>query len=339
MLRPLKFEPIVIKTIWGGERWVMSSLPGRESVVSVSDGMEGSDAKLNLTELVKKYKADLVGEKVWKKYGETFPLLVKFIKAKNQLSVQVHPDDNMAARKGLPNGKTEMWYVLEAKNNPELLLGFLRNLDAEEFASIVKSSLAEINTKDAEQSIENVLNRFIARKGDSFFIPAGTVHSIGAGLDILEIQQTSDTTYRLYDFNRKDKNGQRRKLDLEDAIEAIDFSPKEPSTFKNVFKDASATVQLADCEYFTSQFINFAKMFGTSEAGRYCFYQLDYSKFGSFSIVVCVEGDGEMFFTKKNGETESVTLASGDVYLLPAQLGEARFRSLGNLQLVECHIR
>ncbi len=338
MLKPLKFEPIVVKTIWGGEKWVLSSLPGRESVLSVSDETDNQDAGLDLTELVKKYKEKLVGEKVWKRYGEVFPLLVKFIKAKNQLSVQVHPDDEMAARKGLPNGKTEMWYVLEAKNNPELLLGFLKKLDAEEFASIVRGSIAEINTKDGEQSIENVLNRFIARKGDSFFIPAGTVHSIGAGLDILEIQQTSDTTYRLYDFNRKDKNGVRRKLDVDDAIEAIDFSQKE-NTFKNVFKEASATVQLADCRHFTSQFINFAKMFGTSEAGRYCFYQLDYSKFGSFSIVVCVEGEGEMFFSAEEGKTERIALTCGDVYLLPAQLKEARFRSLSNLQLVECHIR
>lgn len=345
MLRPLKFKPIAISTIWGSEEWILSSLDGRESVLAPQcdecgecGGAERSGTTIR--ELAEKFGAALLGEKVWNRFGADFPLLVKFITARNQLSVQVHPDDAMAARKGLPNGKTEMWYVLEANNNPELLLGFLKKLDAEEFAGIVRSSIADVNTKDAEQSIENVLNRCIASRGDRYFIPAGTVHSIGAGLKILEIQQSSDTTYRLYDFNRKDKTGNRRKLDVEDAIEAIDFSRSGigDDVQKNVFREATATVQLAECEYFTAQFINFAKMFGPGQAGSYSLYQFDYSKFDSFSIIVCVGGAGKMYFSTGNSSHESAGIKSGDLYLLPASLGSVTFRSTDGLQLVECHI-
>lgn len=321
-MRPLKFKPVTIGTIWGSEDWILSAMEGRETVCNGQ----------TLSELVGKYKERLVGKKVWKKFGNRFPMLVKYINSNQQLSVQVHPDDDMAKEKGLPNGKTEMWYVLKAEKDSELLLGFSKRFTEKEFKAIVHNSIKETDVKKGEKTLEDVLNRFTPKRGDWYFIPGGTVHSIGAGTRILEIQQPSDTTYRLYDFNRVDIEGKRRHLDVKDAMRAIDFEERQEDFVekqRNVFDSKSSVVNLASCKHFTSSFINFKGLF-----------HLDNTKWGSFTVLVCTEGKGKLLFTQMDGTCikDSVGFSEGDLYLLPAELGEVELYSENGLQLVEAHI-
>lgn len=333
MIKPLKFKPVRIGTIWGGEDWILSAMEGRETVC-----LTGDDTGVDLSALVAKYGERLVGKRVWKKFGSRFPLLVKYINSRQQLSVQVHPGDEMADRKGLPNGKTEMWYVLEAEEDSELLLGFSNK----EFAQIVSNSIQEKDVLKGEKTLEDVLNRFCPKPGDWYFIPAGTVHSIGAGCRILEIQQPSDVTYRLYDFNRVDIEGKRRHLDLEDALDAIDFDEKQEDLVeiqRNVFDSSAGEVQLARCPHFTSSFINFDS-FCRPECGVENFYHLDNTRWGTFTVIVCTAGSGTLYY-KEFGSgciRNSVPLKDGDMYLIPAELGAVDIRSTSGLQIVEAHI-
>lgn len=355
-MTPIRFNPIKIETLWGNEVWTISAVEGRESAV------QGS--QLTITELVRKHKADLLGRHVWQRYGERFPLLVKFITAEKQLSVQVHPDDAMAWRKGLKNGKTEMWQVLEATPKASILLGF---------------STSDVNKKICTngEALERVLRRYSVRQGDNYFIPAGTIHSIGAGVKILEIQQTSDTTYRLYDFNRIDKNGKKRTLDLEDALEAIHFPAEETlepaDLHKNVFEGGKVVVQLADCEHFTSTYI---KLSGDSSSSVYPIssvsgnavdnqnsfmehrdpstncdgnsYTLDLQALDSFSIIVATAGEGVINYAQSRkpsqdqgqnqNPTQTLPFKKDDVILLPASLKTVEIQPLTSLQIVETHI-
>lgn len=342
-MRPLKFKPVAIGTIWGSEDWILSAMEGRQTVCL----SEGEDCGLTLSELVAKYKDRLVGERVWKRFGERFPMLVKYINSSRQLSVQVHPGDQMAKEKGLPNGKTEMWYVLNAEEDSELLLGFSKKFSREDFAAIVRNSIKETDVRKGEKTLEDVLNRFTPKRGDWYFIPAGTVHSIGAGTRILEIQQPSDTTYRLYDFNRVDIEGNRRHLDVEDAMQAIDFDESQEDYVerqRNVFDDAGSlksedetlVVPLASCDHFTSSFIGFGKSRGEVEK----FFRIDNSRFGSFTVLVCTGGRGVLYFSQipQTCVKDKVTVSDGDLYLIPAELGAVEIRSLGGLQMVEAHI-
>ncbi len=328
MMEPLKFKPVRIGTIWGSEEWILSAMEGRQTVC-----LCGGDKGLELSALVAKYEERLVGKRVWKKFGKRFPLLVKYINSRQQLSVQVHPGEEMADRKGLPNGKTEMWYVLQAEEDSELLLGFSKKFSKKEFAQIVSNSIQEKDVLKGEKTLEDVLNRFCPKRGDWYFIPAGTVHSIGAGTRILEIQQPSDTTYRLYDFNRVDIEGKRRHLDLEDALDAIDFDEKHEEFVeiqRNVLDSREVVVPLADCSHFTSSFINP----GSS------FFHLDNSEWESFTVIVCTAGSGTLFY-KEFGSgciSQSQNLEDGDMFLIPAELGAVDIRSTGGLQLVEAHL-
>ena len=337
MIKPLKFKPVRIGTIWGGEDWILSAMEGRETVC-----LTGGDTGLDLSALVAKYGERLVGKRVWKKFGGRFPLLVKYINSRDQLSVQVHPGDEMADRKGLPNGKTEMWYVLEAEKDSELLLGFSKKFSKKEFAQIVSNSIQEKDVLKGEKTLEDVLNRFCPKPGDWYFIPAGTVHSIGAGTRILEIQQPSDVTYRLYDFNRVDIEGKRRHLDLEDALDAIDFEDRQEKYVevqRNVFDSNGGEVPLARCPHFTSSFINFDS-FCRPECGVENFFHLDNSRWESFTVIVCTGGEGTLFY-KEFGSgciRQSQTIKDGDLFLIPAELGAVDIRSAGGLQIVEAHL-
>ena len=338
-MKPLKFKPVHIGTIWGSEDWILSAMEGRECVCTSDD--ECCRGK-NLSELVSEYGERLLGEKVTKRYGNRFPLLVKYINSNQQLSVQVHPGDEMADRKGLPNGKTEMWYVLQAEEESELLLGFSKKFSKKEFAQIVSNSIQEKDVLKGEKTLEDVLNRFCPKHGDWYFIPAGTVHSIGAGCRILEIQQPSDTTYRLYDFNRVDIEGKRRHLDLEDALDAIDFDEKQEEFVevqRNVFDSSAGDVQLARCPHFTSSFINFDS-FCRPKCGVENFYHLDNTRWGTFTVIVCTGGEGTLFYREfpSGCIRNSIPLNNGDLYLIPAEVGAVDIRSAGGLQLVEAHI-
>lgn len=345
-MRPLKFEPVPIGTIWGGEDWILSAMEGRQTICLPGGNAmpeDNADEGLSLSELVCKYRERLVGQKVWNKYGSRFPLLVKYINSRQQLSVQVHPGDKMADRKGLPNGKTEMWYVLEAKKDSELLIGFSKRFCKQDFAKIVSNSIQEKDVKKGEKTLEDVLNRFTPKRGDWYFIPAGTVHSIGAGTRILEIQQPSDITYRLYDFNRVDVEGHRRHLDVEDALDAIDFEETQEEYVevqRNVFDTPASgvnVVPLARCPHFVCNFISFAS---ESKNGIEQFYHLDNSRYESFSVIVCTGGSGTLFYKSLPGSCirDCISVSDGDLYLIPAELGAVEIRSLDELQIVETHL-
>ena len=337
-MRPYRFTPVNIATVWGTEEWILSAMEGRQTVC----GCE-------LSALVEKYGARLVGEKVWNRFGNRFPLLIKHINARQQLSVQVHPNDAMAKGKDLPNGKTEMWYVIQAAGDSELLVGFRKRFTAPEFNRIVANSISEEDVQKGEKTLENVLNRFRPQKGDWYYIPAGTVHSIGAGVKLLEIQQPSDTTYRLYDFNRLDKDGKKRRLDVKDALMAIDFEEtleKEVEVQRNVFAPLGSpatptgnvrTEPMVSCEYFTTKFLDFTAL---GNSAHPVLYNHDYSDTGSFSVIVCTGGNGKLFFCPVAGSCikEMLPIKDGDLYLLPAELKCVQLQSVSDLQIVEIHI-
>ena len=222
-----KFNSILKPVLWGGDKlvtfkhlpasehpigesWELSALPGRESVVT-----EGDDRGLTLSDLVLRYRGDLVGEEVYHRYGDKFPLLIKVIDAKRDLSIQVHPDNEMAGRLYGCSGKNEMWYVLYAEEGATICTGFSRTVSAEEF-----------DRRLADGTILEVINKTKSQRGDVFFIPAGQIHSIGAGNLLVEIQQSSDITYRVWDYNRRDADGNLRQLHVQEAREALDFEAR-----------------------------------------------------------------------------------------------------------------
>ena len=249
-LKPFKFEPYLKSVLWGGEKiakykgivtdqhnigesWEISGVDGHESVVA-----EGDDKGLNLRQIIEKYKGDLVGNAVYAKYGDTFPLLVKIIDAKGDLSVQVHPDDTLAKARHNSYGKTEMWYIIDAEEGAPIYAGLSKQITPEEYEKLV-----------AENAIMDVIARHDSHAGDLFFLPAGRIHAIGAGNLLAEIQQTSDITYRVYDFDRRDANGNPRELHTEQAKDAIDYTvyPEYKSEYDRNGKNATPLVK---CQYF-----------------------------------------------------------------------------------------
>ena len=225
-LYPIKFKPIPQYRIWGGnqlnsilpkenqienlgEIWSLSGVPGNVSKVE-NGGLKGK----NLNEIISEFKEKLTGKKVFEKFGTEFPLLIKFIDAAKPLSVQVHPNDEIAKKRHNSFGKSEMWYIMEAEKNAELIIGFKERITKKDYSKHLESN-----------SLEEILNQIPVEKGDTVYIPAGRVHAIGAGIVLAEIQQTSDVTYRIYDYNRIDKDGKKRELHTDLALEAIDFNP------------------------------------------------------------------------------------------------------------------
>ena len=250
---PFKFNPILKSTIWGGEKiipfkgldinqpqvgesWEISNVPGDESVVSY-----GADAGKNLSELVKEYKGDLVGAANYERFGDNFPLLIKFIDACDDLSIQVHPDDALAKVRHNSMGKTEMWYVVDNnEGQAHLRSGLKKSITPAEYEAMI-----------ADNTICDALADYAVEPGDVFFLPAGRIHSIGAGCFIAEIQQTSNVTYRIYDFNRKDKDGNTRELHTELSKDAIDYSVEEDYR-TNYTPKQNEPVDLVSCPYFTT---------------------------------------------------------------------------------------
>ena len=316
-----KFRPLLKSTLWGGEKikamkqlnttqhdigesWEISGVPGSESVV---DG--GPCDGMTLTALVQHYKGQLVGSKVYKRFGDEFPLLIKFIDARKQLSVQVHPDDDMAHRHGMPNGKTEMWYVMQSDPNASLMSGLKESITPEQYAG-----------KVADNSITNALAHYQVKEGDCFFLPAGRIHSIGAGCFLAEIQQTSDCTYRIYDFNRRDKQGNLRPLHTRQAAECIDYhvSP-DYRTHYSMYKDAR--VPLVDCPYFTTS------VYDIDRPTTLFLHEID-----SFVILIATRGNG----TVTTDDGSIATLHAGQSLLLPATVRTAQLQ--GNIKFLEAHI-
>jgi mannose-6-phosphate isomerase len=322
-LYPLKFKTIYKDKIWGGQKiktylqkdfgdlpncgetWEIS---GVKSDVSIVDGgaLEGE----SLADLLEKFKSELVGDKVYKHFGNIFPLLIKFIDANEDLSIQVHPDDKLAKKRHNSFGKTEMWYVIEADPGSTLIAGFNKELTKEEYLEKFNSG-----------HLTDILNKEDVQAGDVFFLPAGRVHTIGKGLLIAEIQQTSDITYRIYDFDRVDDKGNKRELHVEEALDAIDYKhyPEYKTTYTPV-KDE--TVHLVSCPYFTTNLLDFNT--GIVK---------DYSNLDSFVIHVCLEGSYEI---KYNGETYPVKM--GECILLPKVIHHVELATERGFKLLESYI-
>ncbi len=306
-LYPLKFKPIYKQMIWGGEKlrtaldkegvppgtgesWEISGVAENVSVVS-----EGFLAGNPLDELIEVYMGDLVGEKVFDKYGMEFPVLIKFIDANDDLSVQVHPDDTYAAEHHGLRGKTEMWYVIDAEPGAELISGFKRDVDEQLFRSALD-----------QKKLPELLNFEKVEAGDVFFLPAKRVHAIGKGIVLAEIQQTSDLTYRIFDWDRVDKEGKGRELHLDHALKVMDYKKREDIR-TNYDRVPNNTVSLADCPYFTTSLIDLELP-----------VDKDYNLIDSFVIYICTAG--ELMINYKGGA--AVSLKKGESVLVPAEIKE-----------------
>jgi mannose-6-phosphate isomerase len=322
-LYPLKFKTIYKDKIWGGQKiktylhkdfgalpncgetWEISGVKSDVSVVA-GGALEGE----SLANLLEQYKDELVGKKVYDHFGNIFPLLVKFIDANDDLSIQVHPNDELAKKRHNSFGKTEMWYVIETDPGSTLIAGFNQELDEQTYLDKLNSG-----------HIMDILNKEDVAAGDVFFLPAGRVHTIGKGLLIAEIQQTSDITYRIYDFDRVDDKGNKRELHTQEALAAIDY--KHYPEYKTKYQpQKDETVKLVSCPYFTTNLLNFDK--STSK---------DYSALDSFVIHVCVEGAYNVTY---NGETYPVKM--GECILLPKSIDKVELETTGGFKILESYI-
>lgn len=308
---PIKFNPILKEKIWGGkklqsqlhkksdsknigESWEVSAVPNNVSVVS-----NGIFKGLTLIELVNKFKDKLLGKNNFANFGTDFPLLIKFIDANQDLSVQVHPNDFLAQKRHQSFGKNELWYIIDAEENSHLFLGFNNKINNDAYLKMLNAN-----------SISAHLNSVKVKRGDAFFIKAGTVHSIGAGILLAEIQQTSDITYRIYDFDRVDENGNKRELHTNLALEAIDFSLGKDSQI-NLVEKGNGINKIAYNKYFK---VNSIVVVNKTK--------FDYSKTDSFVILICVEGNAVIKI-----ESNKETICFGETVLIPATVSSLEFKS------------
>jgi len=321
---PIKFDPILKDKIWGGEKlntlfnkkstrkdigesWEVSDVNGNVSIVSNGE-LKGQ----SLQDILSQYKGELVGENVYANFGDNFPLLIKFIDAKEALSIQVHPDDTLAKERHNSFGKTEMWYVMQAEDGGDLIVGFKRDSSKEEYVEHLE-----------EKKLLEILNQEKVKKGDVYFIPTGRIHAIGAGVLLAEIQQTSDITYRVYDWDRVDDEGNSRELHTELALDAIDYSSeKQYST--NYATEVNKATPVVSCDYFTT---NIVVVDGT--------VQVDNSMKDSFVIYMCVEGEACI----KYGDSNEEKLVKGETVLIPANLKKYQLVSEEKSELLEVFIK
>ena len=323
-LYPLKFKPIFKEKIWGGQKiktelgldfhplpncgeaWVLSGVTGSETKVC-NGYLKGN----SLNELLEVYMDDLIGEDLFYKYDKEFPILVKFIDSNDYLSVQVHPDDALAAKRNIGNGKTELWYILDAEPGSELISGFNRQVSEDVY-------LEHLNNK----KLQEILNVEKVVKGEVYFIPSGRVHALGPGILLAEIQQTSDTTYRIYDWDRVDENGNSRELHPELALDALDFRPV--NNYRTEYrKIKNQTEILADTQFFTTNIIDFDKS-----------VHKDYSLIDSFVIYVCVEGSALIRY-----DQSLENLNKGETILIPAVLKHVVLEPLQSCKVLEIFIK
>ncbi len=301
-LYPFQFEPILKERIWGGtklknylnkpitseitgESWELSTVPSDVSVVK-----NGLFKGKNLNELIDLYPEEMLGKSVFARFGKQFPLLFKYLDAREDLSIQLHPNDELAKARHNSFGKTEMWYVMQADENARLIVGFKEDSSREEYLHHIEN-----------KKLISLLNEVPVKKGDVFFLETGTIHAIGAGVVIAEIQQTSDVTYRIYDWDRVDANGNERELHTELALDAINYK----TTFaKKEYKSTeNKSISLVDCPYFKTNIIPLN--------GELLIEKND----DSFMVFMCTEGNFELFLND-----EKYTYQTGDTILLPAIL-------------------
>ena len=298
-----KFNPLLKSILWGGEKivpfkhltseqkqvgesWEISGVKDNESVVS-----NGEYKGWTLNKLVETLKDKLVGKENYERFGNEFPLLVKFIDAREQLSIQVHPTDEQAQAQGLGRGKTEMWYVMESDADASLRSGLKQQITPEQYKEMVEND-----------TITEALSEYPVKEGDVFFLPAGRIHSIGAGCFLAEIQETSDVTYRIYDFKRKDKEGNYRELHTKEAAECIDYTVY-PDYRTQYEARQNEPVELVSCPYFTTSVYDLTEPM-----------TLDYSDLDSFVIFVGLKGEGEI----TDAEGNTISFRAGESVLLSA---------------------
>jgi len=307
MLYPLKFSPILKPRLWGGsalaeiyrktddtqtkfgESWEISDLDDNVSVVA-----NGFLAENDLRELIEIYMGELVGDAVFEKNGLGFPLLIKLIDAQDDLSVQVHPDDSLAQQRYGQNGKTEIWYVVHADENAGIYVGFNKPIEKQDYINAVQ-----------QKEVANLLQFYPVKKGELFFIPAGTVHALGKGVRIAEIQQPSDITYRIFDWNRVDEQGMPRELHVAEALDAIHFDDKE--VYKIEYEEKNNTTS----NLFRSDFFNINAIIFDKPL------QKNYTNIDSFVVYICIEGEVHLF-----GEDFHEILYAGETVLIPAAISE-----------------
>ncbi|MCA0154478.1 type I phosphomannose isomerase catalytic subunit [Winogradskyella vincentii] len=319
-LYPLKFHPILIDKIWGGEKlsryinkksdskelgesWEISTVPGDVSVVS-NGRLKGT----SLQELINQYPIEILGDHNFKRFGKEFPLLIKFIDAKRDLSIQLHPDDRLAKERHGSFGKTEMWYVMQADEGSNLIIGFNDKVDKDTY-------LYHLENK----TLTSILNFDEVEEGSAYFIEAGRVHAIGAGVMLAEIQQTSDVTYRVYDWDRVDTNGNERELHNDIAIHAFKFDLKDD--FRVEYGDSpNESNEMVSCPFFTTNFLPIQ-----GELSRN-------NTYGSFIIYMCVNGEVEIIT-----EDFRETISKGETILIPASVKDFNLIS-NNANLLEVYV-
>lgn len=321
LLYPMKFKPINKDKIWGGDKikkvlnhdfsplpnageaWMVSGVKG-----NVSEVQNGFLAGNSLDELIEVYMSDLVGDLVFQKYGQQFPLLIKFIDANDYLSIQVHPNDKLAMQRHNSMGKTEMWYIIDAEPGSELISGFNRKVGKETYLQYL-----------SEKRLKDILNVEKVKAGDVFYIPSGRVHALGPGILLAEIQQSSDVTYRIYDWDRKDSDGKSRELHTEEALDAIDFDVYDD--YKTQYKqNFNASSLLVDSAYFTTNLIHI-----NSDLVK------DYTELESFVINICVEGSYRIQYR----DGEEVTVGKGESVLIPADLKRIIYKPNKETKILE----
>lgn len=320
---PIKFKPILKSKIWGGEKlnrllnkkseegnigesWEISTV-GNEISIATNGVLRGK----SLIELIDLFKGDLLGDRIYNKFGNQFPLLIKFIDAKEALSIQLHPNDELAKVRHNSFGKTEMWYVMQADKGSNLIVGFKEKVSQNEYLDHVQS-----------KKLTEILNFDIVNTGDVYFIPTGRVHAIGAGVMLAEIQQTSDVTYRIYDWERQDDQGNYRDLHTEEALNALDFEVLETYNI-NYKKKMNSSVNIVECEYFKTNILPIDKT-----------VNVDHSDKDSFVIYMCVGGEGVNF--KSNNFNE--ILHYGETILFPASVKQFEISPIEKAELLEVYI-
>ena len=315
---PLTFDAILKDRIWGGTKLktvlhkpILSSITGESWEIStvendISVVASGSFKGKNLNELINQFPEAILGTKVYERFGNQFPLLFKYLDAQQDLSIQVHPDDELAKKRHHSFGKTEMWYIMQADENARIIVGFKEKSNVEEYSQNLEN-----------HTLISILDDVKVKTGDVFFLETGTVHAIGAGLLVAEIQQTSDITYRIYDFDRKDTSGNKRELHTELALEAINYNKIE--TKKEYNKTNNIPNEIVDCKYFTT---NFVPLDGTMKV-------LKSSE--TFTVYMCVDGDFEI-----NCDNQKYQYKKGDTVLIPAQMSD--FEMAGKASVLEIYI-
>ena len=315
---PLQFEPILKERIWGGTKLktylnkpIISTITGESWEISTVDNdvstvANGSLKGKSLNDLINDFPIEVLGTKVYAQFGKQFPLLFKFLDAREDLSIQLHPNDELAKKRHNSFGKTEMWYVMQADADASLIVGFKENSSPKEY-------IKNLNNK----TLLSILDIKKVNKGDVFFLETGTIHAIGAGTVIAEIQQTSDVTYRVYDFDRVDANGNTRELHMDLALDALNYQKIEAQRFYTKTKNISNEV--VNCQYFTTNFIPLDGKITVTKSSE------------SFTVYMCVDGN----FALKN-DTDTFQYQKGDTILIPASLSD--FQISGEASILEIYI-